>query len=160
VPNEPDEPPNRVHRVVGVLGTAEDAIHVLVALLLIALSIALLVDSITDVINALRGHYAGFPVVLNVLDKTLVLFIVAELLHTVRITLQHRGRLHAEPFLIVGLVAAVRRVLILTAQSEVSFHWNPEGIELLIMTALIVAMAASILVLRRTPRTHDGASST
>jgi uncharacterized membrane protein (DUF373 family) len=156
----PNEPRSRIDRVLGAIGTAEDGIHLFVAVLLIGLSIALLVDSVTDVIDAFAGHYAGFPVVLNVLDKTLVLFIVAELLHTVRITLQHRGRLHAEPFLIVGLIAAVRRVLILTAQSEVSFRWNPDGIELLIMTALIVAMAASILVLRRTRRPNDEPSPT
>jgi uncharacterized membrane protein (DUF373 family) len=126
-----------------------------VALLLIGLSIGLLVDVVRDVILTLSGRNLALPIVLNVLDKTLVLFIVAELLHTVRITIQHRGKLTAEPFLIVGLIAGVRRVLILTAQAEVSFHWNPEGIELAILILLIFVMAVSILILRRSTQRND-----
>jgi uncharacterized membrane protein (DUF373 family) len=149
------DPGKRILRILRVFETAENGIHVLVATLLIGLSVGLLVDAVFDVINTLRGKNLPLPAVLNVLDKTLVLIIVAELLHTVRITIQHRGRLNAEPFLIVGLIAGVRRVLILTAQSEVSFHWDSEGIELTILTGLIIAMAMSILIYRRSARRDD-----
>ena len=144
-----------VMRVVRVFEAAEDGIHVAVALLLVGLSVGLLVDVVRTVVLTLSGHTLALPVVLDVLDKTLVLFIVAELLHTVRITVLHGGKLNAEPFLVVGLIAGVRRVLILTAQAEVSFHWNPEGIELAILITLILAMAGSILILRRSTRRDD-----
>jgi hypothetical protein len=49
----------------------------------------------------------------------------------------------------VGLIAGVRRLLLVTAEAERSFHWNPQGIELLILMALILAMAVAILLLRR-----------
>jgi uncharacterized membrane protein (DUF373 family) len=148
----PVVPGKHVKRILRFFEVVEDGIHVLVAVLLVGLSVALLTDVVKDVVDTLRGLNVALPVVLTVLDKTLVLFIVAELLHTVRITIQHRGRLNAEPFLVVGIIAGVRRVLILTAQAEVSFHWNPDGIELIILITLILTMAVSILIWRRSTR--------
>lgn len=149
-------PPDKfTRRVLRVFQVAEDAIHVVVALLLVGLAGALLVNAVKDVVLTLQGDHVELPVVLNVLDKALVLFIVAELLHTVRITIQHGGRLDAEPFLVVGLVAGVRRVLILTAQAEVDFRWDPVGIELTILIVLIITMALSILIWRRSTRKGD-----
>jgi Phosphate-starvation-inducible E family len=78
-------------------------------------------------------------------------------LHTVRITVTDQ-HLRAEPFLIVGLIAGVRRVLLVTAESERSFRWNPEGIELLILIALIFVMAVAILVVRRWPAAEEQVS--
>ena len=67
---------------------------------------------------------------LSALDNGLVLFIVAVLLHTVRLTIRNQT-LGAEPFLVVGLIAGIRKVLIVTAEAEKSFRWNDQGIELL-----------------------------
>ena len=66
----------------------------------------------------------ALTVVFTVLDKTLILFIVAEFLHTVRITIQNRGRVDAEPFLVVGMIAGVRRVLVVTAVLGTTFLGN------------------------------------
>jgi uncharacterized membrane protein (DUF373 family) len=87
-----------------------------------------------------------------------VLFIVAELLHTVRITIRDRT-LDAGPFLVIGLIAGIRRVLIVTAQAERSFQWNPQGIELLILIALILAMAVTILVWRHSTTSGEDAGA-
>jgi hypothetical protein len=43
-----------------------------------------------------------------------------------------------------------------TAEAERSFRWNPQGIELLILIGLILAMAIAILVLRRWPPEEEG----
>jgi hypothetical protein len=61
-------------------------------------------------------------VVLGILDETLLLLIVAEPMHTTAIALRHHGALDPEPFLVMGLVAGIRRVLIVTAEAEQSFH--------------------------------------
>jgi hypothetical protein len=61
----------------------------------------------------------------------------------------------------VGLVAGIRRVLILTAEAERSFRWNPEGIELLILMTLILVMAITTYVWRHSyPRDGSASSST
>jgi uncharacterized membrane protein (DUF373 family) len=143
--------------VVRGLRAVEDGVHVVVALLLALLAIVLLIDVTNGVINALRGQYQSVALVLSFLDSTLVLFIVAELMHTVRITITSQ-HLQAEPFLVVGLIAGVRRLLLVTAEAERSFRWNPQGIELLILMALILAMAVAIFVLRRWPSVEEQTS--
>src|ERR1700716_2458260 len=97
--------------------------------------------------------YDALSLVLTVLDKALVLFIVAVLLHSVRITIQSRT-LDAGPFLVIGLIAGIRRVLIVTAQAERSFQWNPQGMELLILTTLVLVMAVTVYVWRRSGDAH------
>jgi uncharacterized membrane protein (DUF373 family) len=130
------------------LQLVEDGIHILVAALLAGAAVLLVVDTTRGLVSQLMRPYDALSLVLTVLDKTLVLFIVAELLHTVRITIQNRT-LDAGPFLVVGLIAGIRRVLIVTAQAERSFQWNPQGIELVILITLILVMAITILIWRR-----------
>ncbi|MGX1549373.1 phosphate-starvation-inducible PsiE family protein [Streptomyces adustus] len=79
---------------------------------------------------------------------------MAELLHTVRLTIRNQT-LDAEPFLVVGLIAGIRRALIVTAEAEKSFRWNVEGIELLILAGLILVMATAVYVWRRSTRPGD-----
>jgi ABC-type xylose transport system permease subunit len=61
-----------------------------------------------------------------------------------------------EPFLIVGLIAGVRRLLLVTAQiaestSEggVKFQWNPQGIEIVVLLALVLGMTLALILWRR-----------
>ncbi|MGA9858031.1 MAG: phosphate-starvation-inducible PsiE family protein [Solirubrobacteraceae bacterium] len=51
------------------------------------------------------------------LDRILLTLIVAELLHTLGYVVL-RGEIVVEPFLFVGLIAVVRRILIVTAELE------------------------------------------
>jgi hypothetical protein len=57
--------------------------------------------------------------------------------------------------LVVGVIAGVRQVLVVTAESEVSFRWDPQGVQLTILTGLILAMALAILVWPRSTRRGD-----
>jgi uncharacterized membrane protein (DUF373 family) len=151
-------PPSRhVALIVRAIKVVEDAIHVFVAVLLTALGVALIIYTLSQIAVVLTGPYDVPAIVLAVLNETLLLFILAELLHTVAIAIKHGGALDPEPFIIVGLVAGIRRVLILTAEAEQVFHWNPQGIELLILMALILVMAITILVWRRSMRHRDQA---
>jgi uncharacterized membrane protein (DUF373 family) len=137
----------------------EEGIYLIVAVLLVVAAIFLVISATRDAITEFQSSQDPLNIVLTVLDKGLVLFMVAELLHTVRITVHERA-LAAEPFLIVGLIAGIRRVLILTAQTEGGFNWNPQGIQLLVLTGLVLVMAVAILVWRRSERmatAHDRA---
>ncbi|MGW1894698.1 phosphate-starvation-inducible PsiE family protein [Streptomyces sp. NPDC002004] len=110
-------------RVQGLLQLIEDGIHLVVAALLVLLAGLLTVGVVHDVIRSIQGPYREETVVLSALDNGLVLFIVAELLHTVRLTIRNQT-LDAEPFLVVGLIAGIRKVLIVTAETEKSFRWT------------------------------------
>jgi uncharacterized membrane protein (DUF373 family) len=89
--------------------------------------------------------------VVTVLDQALLVFMVAELLHTVRITLRDRS-LAAEPFLIIGLIAGVRRILVITAKNEnigAGAQFQVFWVELLLLVGLVVAMVIALYVYRR-----------
>jgi uncharacterized membrane protein (DUF373 family) len=144
-----------VRGVVRGIVAAEDLVHLVVAALLIVLGIVLVSDAVRQFAQVLDGRQDLPVVVLAILEETLLLFIVAELLHTVAIALEHGSALDPVPFLVVGLVAAIRRVLILTAEAEQSFRWNPQGIELVILMALILVLAVTVLAWRRALRVHD-----
>lgn len=138
-------------KAVYLIERLEEGIYLVVAVLLAIAAVFLLVSAGQQAVQELQLARDPLVIVLTVLDKGLVLFMVAELLHTVRITVRERG-LAAEPFLIVGLIAGIRRVLILTAQADTGFQWNPQGIQLLILIALILVMAIAILIWRRSER--------
>ena len=145
-------------KAVYLIERLEEGIYLVVAVLLAIAAILLLVSAGQTALQALQAARDPYTIVLTVLDKGLVLLMVAELLHTLRVTVRERG-LAAEPFLIVGLIAGIRRVLILTAQTDTSgpgarssFQWNPEGIQLLILVGLILVMAIAIGIWRRSER--------
>ncbi|HSP08523.1 MAG TPA: phosphate-starvation-inducible PsiE family protein [Candidatus Dormibacteraeota bacterium] len=135
-------------KAVYMIERLEEGIYLVVAVLLAVAAILLLVSAGQSALQALQAARDPYVIVLTVLDKGLVLLMVGELLHTLRVTVRERG-LAAEPFLIVGLIAGIRRVLILTAQTDTKFQWNPEGIQLLILVGLILVMAIAIGIWRR-----------
>ena len=137
----------------------EDGIYVIVALLLVVAGVFVLWSTITQLVSEV-GHREGVSqVLINLLDNALLLFIVAELLHTVRATIQERT-LVVEPFLIVGLIAGVRRLLVLTAQlaaQNTTFSWKTEGVEIVVLLGLILGMTVALVLYHSAhgPATRD-----
>lgn len=97
----------------------------------------------------------------SILDQLLVVLMMVELLHTVRISVRSQT-LIMEPFLIVGLIASIRRVLVITMQAaKIAEQGQSLGdpaaaaafrntmIELGILGFLILAFAFAIYLLRR-----------
>ena len=143
-------PRGRGHNLVtDVLERIEDGIYVLVSILLVVAGAVLLWSATTDFIKDLGQGGNATTVLLHVLDKGLILFIIAELLHTVRVTIQERT-LVAEPFLIVGLIAGIRRILILTAQTtQTDFKAGSQGVELVLLILLVLVMTGAVILYRR-----------
>jgi uncharacterized membrane protein (DUF373 family) len=96
----------------------------------------------------------------GIIDRLLFVLMVIEILHTVRSALQSH-ELAAEPFLVVGMIAAIRRILVITLETSD----RPEGgqamagpalpfdhamIELAILAILILVLALAVHLLRRT----------
>jgi phosphate starvation-inducible membrane PsiE len=84
-----------------------------VGVLRAASALALLVTSAIGFLQSvLTGSLAAR--VVDLLDQILLVFMIVEILYTVQISFREHA-LIPEPFLIVGLIAAIRRVLVLTA---------------------------------------------
>jgi uncharacterized membrane protein (DUF373 family) len=96
------------------------------------------------------------------IDRLLFVLMVVEILHTVRVSFRS-GTLVCEPFLIVGLIASIRRVLVITLESSQANQpgkWTPDSqellnstmLELVVLGALILIMVISIALLRHSER--------
>ena len=88
---------------------------------------------------------------LEVLDRVLLVFIFAELLRTVS-TIVREDEIVAGPFLVIGLIAVVRRILAVTASIEQSLgtpQFQSLLLELAVLTALVVSIAAALYLTRR-----------
>ena len=100
-----------------------------------------------------------------VIERLLLVFMLIEILHTVRASMQSHT-LTCEPFLIVALIASVRRMLVITLQSAEAAHdaaWTAEReiifrstmLELAVLGALTLVTVISIYMLRRSRQIPD-----
>ena len=138
----------------------EDFVYLGLGILLAASAVILLGDTALSFVRNVL-HAALPSAIVGLLDSLLLVLMIVELLSTV----QESFREHAlvpEPFLIVGLVAVTRRILVLTAEftgaparDETVFRLSM--IELGVLTVMIVALVSSLLMLRRR---HPGAVAT
>ncbi len=98
-----------------VLVVAENVVYALVGGLLAAGAVMVLVavtfHLVTDVSEGVeKGITAA-------LDGMLLVFILLELLAAVRTTMKEK-KLVAEPFLVVGIIAAIKEIVVLTLESK------------------------------------------
>src|SRR6266849_2520942 len=92
----------------------EDVVYIGLGLLLAGSALTLLVSgAISFARSAVDGSLPTSTVAL--LDRVLLILLVVELLYTVQVSFREHA-LVPEPFLLVGLISAIRRVLILTAE--------------------------------------------
>jgi uncharacterized membrane protein (DUF373 family) len=131
---------------------AQDLVYVALGVLLALSALALVVHGGIDLVRAvLAGVDAG--AIVTLLDRILLALMVVELLYTVQVSFKEHA-LVPEPFLLVALIATVRRILVITAEFGAQ-HRPPDELfrqvmwELSLLTALILVLVASVVVLRR-----------
>ena len=140
------------------LGKAEVVIYSVLAVLLFITALASIANAAQLLWEGL-GHWPIAPQTLLVLDQLLVVLMLVEILHTVRISI-HSHVLVTEPFLVVGLIASIRRMLVITLEAATLTKggtWSTEGVsifranitELGLLGLLILIFVFSITLLRR-----------
>jgi uncharacterized membrane protein (DUF373 family) len=143
------------------LAWIEEALYIIVGVLLLAAAVLVVVGTISGLITSIRAHQSAVNIGVVLLDRILLTLIVAELLHTLRFVVL-RGEIVVEPFLFVGLIAVVRRILIVTAELE---RQAPGGraltnqlLELGLLAVLALALAVAIYLVRQSgPPGYDPA---
>ena len=96
------------------LAWAEDIVYLSIAVLLLLGAGALLVVAADELLD-IFDDFTTDPIV-EVLDTLLLVFIVIELLSAVRTTLSKR-ELVAEPFLLVGIIASIKEIVVLSVKA-------------------------------------------
>ena len=140
--------PRGVAGTIWVLEHAQDYIAIAVGVVLLVLATVLVVAGVVGFFTALGSQpvlQAG-----NVLvDRVLLVLILVEIVHTVVLSLRAH-RLAAQPFIVVGLVAVIRRILfLLSSEVKVSVA------ELGMLIAMVVAFVAGLIAVSRFEKQHD-----
>jgi uncharacterized membrane protein (DUF373 family) len=143
-----------------VLSGAEDAVYWAIAVVLLAGSAALLVAQV-NVLLRLRTTPAS-TIMLEVLDGLLLIFILVELLYAVRTSLRSH-EIVAEPFLIVGILACIKEIVVMSVQAAKLLEKGPEFsraiVQVGVLGGLVLVLAIAIFVLRLQRRAADDAGA-
>lgn len=127
---------------------SEDVIYIVIGILLILTAFLNIYTTVAEIFHDLK---AGDDVktVLHVIDRMLLTIMLVEILYTVRVSLKSHV-LCAEPFLIVGLIAAVRRILVISVESAyMAEKFKNHMIEIGILGVLIFIFVGSIILLKK-----------
>ena len=103
--------------------------------------------------------WASTDAILELIDRLLIVLMLIEILYTVRVSMQ-TGTLRSEPFLVVGLIACIRRILVVslkTSDVTQSAKWTPQSADLFhaamtelgVIAGLIVVLVGAILCIRK-----------
>ena len=132
----------------------EDVLYVALGVLLAAGALVLLADAtLTFVANLFAGTLPAR--IIGLLDRVLLVLMFAEILYTVQVSFREHA-LVPEPFLVVGLIAAIRRVLVITAEfgdfkDAGAERFQATMVELGLLTVLSLVLVVSLVLLRGRP---------
>ena len=145
---------------VGLLVAAERAVFSFVGVLFFIAAFALALRATADLWALVAGpHDTIIAAGTAFLDIMLLVLMMVELAYTVTVSL--RGTvLAAEPFLIVGLIAVIRRMLVITigdvspgtASNLGGGGLGSQPVELGILTGVVLVLVGSIVLLRLRPQ--------
>jgi uncharacterized membrane protein (DUF373 family) len=140
---------------------AEDFIYVGLGLLLAAIAITLLITEVVYFWQYVFTVSLSENIVF-LLDRILLIIIFVEVLYTVQVSFRQHI-LQPEPFLVVGLIAVTRRILVLTAEmsklgKETQTGFYNAMIELGLLTILIISLVLCLRMLRQRDRSSGNES--
>lgn len=146
-----------VLRAVLFLVWAERIVFFAIGIMLFLAALALLKESAVVLFAMITGHESPTSYGSAFLDVVLLVLMIVELAYTVILSL--RGAvLLAEPFLIVGLIAVIRRILVITvgeATTRGGENVSQNIAELGILTVVVIVFVGAIALLRVRPKRGD-----
>ncbi len=155
---EPEPEQDRLVRsTAGAFLWVEHAAYMALGLLLSLAALLSLGGAAATLVGGL-ADWSSTRVILSIIDRLLFVLMVVEILHTVRASMR-TGALKSEPFLVVGLIATIRRVLVITLKSSETTKqdemsdmaqrmFQASMMELGVLALLILILVVSIRLLR------------
>lgn len=139
-------------RIAHTLSLVEDVVYIGLGILLAVSAVSLLVTGFRTFFTAIYHHTMSAKFV-DLLDQILLVLLVIELLYTVQVSFREHG-LVAEPFIVVALIAVIRRVLVITAEFPKLPHaddgtFRHAWIELALLAVMTVVLVGSLILLQR-----------
>ncbi|GAA5338481.1 phosphate-starvation-inducible PsiE family protein [Thermus antranikianii] len=138
-----------------ILQVTETAIYLFAGFLIAGGAAVLLLSTLVEgVRHLMQGDYG--EVALALLDRILLALMLAEILYTL-LRFAKEGTLEATPFLVIGLIAAIRRILVLTAEAVEKFDLaDPAFTAVLAELGLLSLMVVALALAMRLTRSEAG----
>ena len=146
-------PPDLRDKISSVFTRIEDVTYVGLGVLLAVSALVLLIAAAWSLIEGLSSAGPAKELTIDVLDQILLVLMLIEILSTVQVSFREHV-LTPEPFLVVGLIAAIRRILVITAEfsspSEIlETAFRNAMFELGLLTVLIFSLVFSLYFLKK-----------
>jgi len=123
----------------------EAVIYAFAGLLVVLGALYLMLAAVFEGIELLRlGKGASLPIFL--LDRVLLALMMAEILYTL-IRFAREGQLQVEPFLVIGIIAGIRRILVITAEGLQKYPLSLDHPGFQAVLAELVLLALMVLTL-------------
>jgi uncharacterized membrane protein (DUF373 family) len=135
--------------IAALLGYGEFLIDAAVAVALTVGGVILLGVVVYDFVRGL-GEAPFIGQVLELLSGLLLVFIFTELISTIRVVIARRS-VEVEPFLIVGMVAAIRRLIVISAEAENllgTAKFRDLMLEIGVLAGTVLVLGVTVFVLR------------
>ncbi len=137
-----------------MLRVAENVVYSVAGALLAGSAVLVLVAVTWHLVKDLGGGVVHG--VTTALDGLLLVFIVLELLAGVRATMKEK-KLVAEPFLVVGIIASIKEIVVLTLDSKEIYSSNTPAFqnamtEIGVLAGVILLLALAGFLVRRKER--------
>ena len=140
-----------VQRADTFLSWGEVVVYVGVAVILVAGAALLVGDAVTTFVDLVTEGEPVLAAATELLSVLLLVFVFVELLGAVRKTLRER-RLLAEPFLLVGIIASIKEIVVVAGAErpkEGGFAEFRDGmVEIGVLSGVVLALAIAALLLR------------
>ena len=147
-PGDQTTRPRGLTGTIWVLEHAQDYVAAVVGVALILLAAVLIVSGLIGFARDLATR-SVLAAATGLLDRLLLVLIVAEIVHTVVLSLRSH-RLAAQPFIVVGLVAVIRRILVL-----LSTYGPKDNTELALLIGMVVVFVAGLIAVSRFEKRED-----
>ena len=135
---------------------AEVSIYAAVSLVLAVGAAVVLVDAVVSYVSHLGDSVLTSSV--ELLSALLLVFVFVELLSATRVTIREQ-RLIAEPFLLVGIIASIKEIVVVASSEDSSTaSWETlrdSLLEIAVLAGVILVLSISALLLRRREREPD-----
>ncbi len=128
---------------------AQDVVTVIVGIALVVLAVTLLVAGVVDFFKAITGTTPVVRASSDLLDQVLLVLILVEVVHTVVLSLRAHTLL-PQPFIVVGLVAVIRKILFILGNSTAI-----NTAQLALLVAMVAVFVASLIAVTRFTRDSD-----
>jgi uncharacterized membrane protein (DUF373 family) len=149
--------PNVHHRAQGFFALMEDLAHYAISVLLVIVAGYVLFHTAAQLIMRGSADYATRTT--DAINGILLVIIITEILSTVIAHFNEEG-FQLKPFLIIGIISAVRHILTIGAQLSVGADAGPTfyrtQIELGVSAGVVVALVLALVVVRRSDQFSPG----